>query len=130
MRLYLAVAAGGALGAVGRYALTTVVEPLFQPGFPAGTLAANVAGSFLMGVVVEVLALAWSPSEEMRVFLVVGVLGAFTTFSAFSMEAVGLVQQGALGAAAAYVVASVFLSLAAVVAGMRLFRAVLARAVS
>ena len=122
MRIYWAVAAGGALGAVSRYTLTAVVQPLFHPGFPVGTLAANVAGSFLMGALVELLALVWSPSEAMRAFLVVGVLGAFTTFSAFSMEAVGLVQQGAVIAAAAYIVASVFLSLAAVFGGMRLFR--------
>jgi len=118
----LAVAAGGALGAVCRYSFTAVIQPLFQPGFPVGTLAANVVGSFLMGALVEVLALVWSPSEAMRAFLVVGVLGAFTTFSAFSMEAVGLIQQGAVGAAVVYIVASVFLSLAAVFGGMRVFR--------
>ncbi|MHA1600639.1 MAG: fluoride efflux transporter CrcB [Alphaproteobacteria bacterium] len=122
MRLYFAVAAGGALGAVCRYSFTSVVVPLLQPGFPVGTLAANVAGSFLMGALVEVLALAWSPSEAMRAFLVVGVLGAFTTFSAFSMEAVSLLQQGSVSAAMVYILASVFLSLAAVFAGMRLFR--------
>lgn len=124
MRIYLAVAAGGAVGAVCRYSLTAVAAPLFQPGFPVGTLAANVAGSFLMGALVEVLALVWSPSEGMRAFLVVGVLGAFTTFSAFSMEAVGLLQRGAVSAAVAYIVASVFLSLAGVFGGMRLFRVV------
>jgi len=122
MRLHLAVAAGGALGAVSRYAFTAVVGSLFQPGFPVGTLAANVAGSFLIGAVVEVLALVWSPSEAMRAFLVVGVLGAFTTFSAFSLEAVGLLQQGSVGAAMAYILASVFFSLVGVFAGMRLFR--------
>ena len=128
MRLYFAVAAGGALGAVCRYTLTAVVAPLFQPGFPVGTLAANVAGSFLMGALVELLALIWSPSEAMRAFLVVGVLGAFTTFSAFSLEAVDLLQQGLVGAAMAYILASVFLSLAAVFAGMRLLRAILGTA--
>jgi len=125
MRLYLAVAAGGALGAVCRYALSEAVAPLLHPGFPVGTLAANVAGSFLMGALVEVLALVWSPPEEVRAFLVVGLLGAFTTFSAFSMEAVGLLQHGTVGAALAYIVASVLLSLAAVFGGMRFFRAAL-----
>ncbi|HEY5597477.1 MAG TPA: fluoride efflux transporter CrcB [Kiloniellales bacterium] len=122
MRLYLAVAAGGAVGAVSRYALGAAVEPLLHPGFPIGTLAANVAGSFLMGVLVEVLALVWSPPEAVRAFLVVGVLGAFTTFSAFSMEAVALLQDGAVGAATAYILASVVLSLAGIFAGMRLLR--------
>ena len=126
MRLYFAVAAGGALGAVCRYTLTAVVTPLFQPDFPVGTMVANVAGSFLIGALIEVLALVWSPSEAIRAFLVVGVLGAFTTFSAFSLEAVGLLQQGSVGAAMAYILASVFFSLVGVFAGMRLFRLVLA----
>jgi CrcB protein len=122
MKTYLAVAAGGAVGASGRYGFAAAVGPLFHPGFPVGTLAANVAGSFLMGALVEVLALVWSPSEAVRAFLAVGVLGAFTTFSAFSMEAVVLLQDGAIGAALAYVVASVGLSLAGIFAGMRLLR--------
>ena len=78
-----------------------------------------------MGALVEVLALAWSPPEAVRAFLVVGVLGAFTTFSAFSMEAVSLLQQGSVGAAMAYILTSVFLSLAGVFAGMRVFRVAL-----
>jgi fluoride exporter len=125
MKLYFAVAAGGALGALSRYSLTAAVVPLFQLDFPVGTLAANVAGSFLMGALVEVLALVWSPPEAVRAFLVVGVLGAFTTFSAFSLEAVGLLQQGLVGAAMAYILASVFLSIAAVFAGMRILRVAL-----
>jgi CrcB protein len=75
-----------------------------------------------MGALVEILALVWSPSEAVRAFLVVGVLGTFTTFSAFSMEAVTLLRQGATGAALAYILASVILSLAGVFAGMRLLR--------
>ena len=125
MKTYLAVAAGGAVGASGRYGFAAAVGPLFHPGFPIGTLAANVAGSFLMGALVEILALVWSPSEAVRAFLVVGVLGAFTTFSAFSQEAVELLRQGATGAALAYILASVILSLAAVFAGMRLLRVAL-----
>ena len=122
MKTYLAVAAGGAVGAGGRYGFVAAVGPLFNPGFPIGTLAANVAGSFLMGALVEILALVWSPSEAVRAFLVVGVMGTFTTFSAFSMEAVTLLWQGATGAALAYILASVILSLAGVFAGMRLLR--------
>ena len=122
MRIHLAVAAGGALGAVGRTLLVAAVEPLFYPGFPVGTLAANVIGSFLLGMLIEVMALVWSPSPELRAFLVVGVLGTFTTFSAFSLEAVELIRTGAIGAAVAYAAASVRLSLVGVFAGMRLFR--------
>jgi CrcB protein len=125
MKTYLAVAAGGAVGASGRYGFVAAVGLLFHPGFPIGTLTANVAGSFLMGVLVEILALVWSPPEAVRSFLVVGVLGAFTTFSAFSMEAVELLRQGATVAALAYILASVILSLAGVFAGMRLLRRVL-----
>jgi len=122
MKTYLAVAAGGAVGASGRYGFVAAVGLLYHPGFPIGTLIANVAGSFLMGALVEILALVWSPPEAVRAFLVVGVLGAFTTFSAFSMEAVTLLRQGATGAAVAYILASVILSLIGVFAGMRLLR--------
>ncbi|MEE8506041.1 MAG: CrcB family protein [Kiloniellales bacterium] len=90
-----------------------------------GTLAVNAVGSLLMGIFIEVSALVWSPSPEMRAALTVGVLGGFTTFSAFSMEVIALVEQGAPLQAALYVAASVILSLAGVFGGMRLFRIVL-----
>lgn len=125
MKLPLAVAAGGAIGALGRYGLVGGIDQWLGAAFPFGTLAANVLGSFAIGVFIEVTALVWSPSQELRALLVVGVLGSFTTFSAFSMEALLLFDGGAAGQAALYVVASVVLSLLGIFAGMRLPRLVL-----
>jgi len=126
MQMLIAVAAGGAVGAVGRYLVMSQVGHWLGASFPYGTLAVNVAGSFLLGALVEIMALVWSTSQEMRAFLVVGVLGAFTTFSAFSLDAVALFERGAVGAAALYIAASVFLAVAGLVAGLALFRLLLA----
>lgn len=125
MRIPLAVAAGGAVGAVARYLLTGLFGPWSGGGIPLGTLAANGIGSFLLGVFIEVTALVWSPSPELRALLAVGLMGAFTTFSTFSLETVLLFEQGDAGLAALYVLLSVVLSLAGLFAGMRLFRVAL-----
>jgi fluoride exporter len=129
MMTVLAVAAGGAIGAAGRYALTGWVERLLSVwlggGMPYGTLAVNVIGSFLLGVLVEVLALSLSVSPELRGLLVVGVLGGFTTFSAFSLDTVLLLERGEVGRAALYVLLSVGLSVGGLFAGLRLMRLVL-----
>lgn len=121
----LAVAAGGALGAVGRYLVMSGVGHVIGHGFPWGTLAVNIVGSFAMGVLIELLALVWSPPAELRALLVVGFLGAFTTFSTFSLDAWILVQRGATLAAAGYVAASVLLCVGGLVAGLHAARAVL-----
>lgn len=125
MRIPLAVAAGGALGALARYLMVGQIDLWLGAGFPLGTLAANVLGSFLMGVLIEILALVWSASEALRALLAVGVLGSFTTFSSFSVETLLLMEAGAPGQAAFYVLASVLLSLAGIFAGMRLSRVAL-----
>lgn len=124
MRIPLAVAAGGAVGAVARYLVVTQAGLWLGGGLLLGTLAVNAVGSLLMGIFIEVSAPVWSP--EMRAALTVGVLGGFTTFSAFSLDVIALVEQGAPLPAALYVAASVILSLAGVYGGMRLFRIVLA----
>ena len=126
MKMILAIAAGGALGAVGRHLLAHHVNTLAGGGFPLGILVCNVLGSFLMGVLVEVMALTWSASLEMRAFLAVGVLGAFTTFSTFSLDAVLLVQRGDLAKAGLYVAASVTLSILGLMLGLQAARSVLA----
>ncbi len=128
-QILIAVALGGALGALGRYAMVSQVSHALGPwlgGFPLGTLGVNVLGSFAMGLLVEVFALAWSPPEALRALLTVGLLGAFTTFSTFSMEAVLLYERGALVQAAVYIAASVVLSIAGFVAGLALIRAIFA----
>lgn len=126
MKLILAIAAGGAFGAVARHFVAHQAAVWFGQGFPVGTLAVNVIGSFIMGVVIETMALGWSASAELRGFLTVGVLGAFTTFSTFSLDVAVLVQRGETLNAGLYIAASVILSIAGLFAGLMLMRAVMA----
>jgi CrcB protein len=124
MMTFLHVAAGGALGAVLRLGVTLGMARVSGPGFPLGVLTVNVLGSFLIGGLVV---LSFHRGlEHLNPFLVTGVLGGFTTFSTFSLEALTLYERGAAGAAVAYVGLSVGLSLAAVALGAWLARAVLA----
>ena len=113
---------GGGIGAMLRFALALWVEEHAQVSFPWGTLTVNVVGSFAMGALVEISALVWSPSPELRALLAVGVLGAFTTFSTFSLDVAALIGRGAHAAAGAYIALSVVLSIAAFFAGLHLFR--------
>ena len=125
MNMMFAVACGGALGAMGRHLISGQVMRWAGGGFPWGTLTVNVAGSFLLGLLVEYLAQRWSATQEIRGFLVVGVLGGFTTFSAFSLDAVLLLERGSLIPAFAYIGGNVLLSIGAMFAGLLLFRHVL-----
>jgi len=121
----LAVATGGALGAMMRHFSVVFAVRLWGDGFPYGTLAVNVLGSFIIGVLLEAMALKWQVSQEMRGFLVTGILGGFTTFSAFSFDFFKLAETHQAVAAGVYLTASVGLSLAAVFAGVFLMRGVL-----
>jgi len=121
----MAIAVGGAIGAVARHYASDQVMRLVGMGFPFGTLLVNVVGSFAMGALVEVMALRWSVGPELRGFLTVGVLGAFTTFSTFSLDFVVLTERGQLGLAVLYAVVSVALSVAGLFAGMHLLRGIL-----
>jgi CrcB protein len=125
MKLIGWVAAGGAAGATMRYLVMIAASHLWGITFPWGTLTVNVLGSLILGVLVEAMALTWSVSEGVRAFLVIGVLGAFTTFSTFSLDVVTLYEKGEWGFAAAYVLASVILSVLALFAGLALARAAL-----
>jgi fluoride exporter len=125
MKLIGWVAAGGAAGAAMRYLVMIAASHLWGITFPWGTLTVNVLGSLILGVLVEAMALTWSVSEGVRAFLVIGVLGAFTTFSTFSLDVVTLYEKGEWGFAAAYVLASVILSVLALFAGLALARAAL-----
>ena len=126
MKLVLAIAIGGAIGAVGRHYVSVAMTMFMGHGFPWGTLVVNVAGSFLMGMLIETMALVWSPSLEMRALLTVGVLGAFTTFSTFSLDVATLYERGAPIILSIYVATSVGVSILALFAGLRLMRLVLA----
>ena len=115
------VAVGGGAGAVARYGLSLAAQRWLGSGWPFGTLAANVLGGLLMGM------LATSrghDQERLRLLLGVGILGGFTTFSAFSLETVQMIETRAFGQAIAYVALSVALSLGAVIAGLVLARRV------
>jgi len=119
----LTVFLGAGLGGVLRWLVGLAALRAFGPAFPWGTLAVNVAGCFAIGVVAALVATRL-PGETARLFLMTGLLGGFTTFSAFSLDAVALWERGALGLAGAYVAASVLVSIAAVVAGLALGRGI------
>lgn len=121
---WIAVAAGGAVGATLRHAVNQIAVHFWGADFPWGTLAVNILGSFIMGVFVGAFALFWDVSQTMRLFLTVGVLGGFTTFSAFSLDSVLLLQRGQMIEAVSYILGSVILSLGGLVAGMMLVRMV------
>lgn len=114
------VALGGAIGASLRHLTNVGAARLFGPGFPIGTLVVNVLGSFLMGVLV--VALSRKGMAHLSPLLLTGLLGGFTTFSAFSLDALTLWERGAALQATLYVGASVLLSLAALAAGLFLAR--------
>ena len=117
------VAGGGAIGAVLRHLAGLVALRLGGPAFPWGTLFVNVAGSLAMGLLVGWLARRSGGAEaELRLFLATGVLGGFTTFSAFSLDIVALVERGAAVTGAAYALGSVLLGVAALVAGLAIAR--------
>lgn len=120
----LLVAAGGALGSVLRYLIGIWTLRSFGPSFPWGTLTVNITGSFLIGVFAEVIARKFGASAEMRVFLITGILGGYTTFSAFSLDAITLVERGEPVTALIYIASSVLLSALAVFAGLALMRAI------
>lgn len=120
------VALGGAAGAVARYLLSVQSARLFGTAWPYGTFAANVAGGFLMGVLVSALALRAGGDERLRLLLAVGVLGGFTTFSAYSLELALMIERRDYAGAAVYAALSVVASVAALFAGMVLVRRVFA----
>lgn len=122
MQMILSIAAGGALGAVARHFLSHRVALFAGHNFPYGTMTVNILGSFLMGMMITLFARKFSLSQEVQAFLTVGLLGGFTTFSAFSMETVLLIERNEMGQAALYVAASVLLAIGGLFAGIYLGR--------
>ncbi len=118
----LQVALGGAIGAALRYLAGVAVFRMWHASFPLGVLSVNVVGSFLMGLFVVLAAKKglthWGP------FVMTGILGGFTTFSAFSLETITLYERGAIGQAAAYVALSVVLSVGGLMAGLWVARGI------
>ncbi|NBJ12344.1 fluoride efflux transporter CrcB [Microvirga arsenatis] len=128
MTSYLLVFLGAGLGGALRHGVTIGCARVCGTSFPWGTLAVNVVGSFAMGAMAAWLALkageGWS--EPLRLFLTTGILGGFTTFSAFSLDAVVLWERGQTGLAGMYVAASVLLSIAGLLGGLAAVRALAA----
>lgn len=125
MNVILQVAMGGALGAVLRYGAVQAAARAFSLGTPVGTVFVNLVGSFLMGVV-AVWFLERVGDAKAAPFVMAGVLGGFTTFSAFSLDAITLWEQGRQTVAMAYVVGSVLGAIMALMAGVLTMRAILA----
>ncbi|HIF60838.1 MAG TPA: fluoride efflux transporter CrcB [Rhodospirillales bacterium] len=126
MSIILSIAAGGAVGAIGRYLTMEGVNYCLGSGFPYATLIVNVAGSFFLGSLISLLGITWSPSAEIRGFLIVGLLGSFTTFSTFSSDVIALLEQGEFLSASLYIIVSVIFSVLALFSGILFFRHLLA----
>jgi CrcB protein len=122
MNAYLAVFLGAGLGGALRHGVNVVALRLIGSNFPIGTVAVNVAGSFIMGLLAAWFALKADPGQAWRLFLTTGILGGFTTFSTFSLDAALLWERGQPAVAAVYVVVSVAMALLGLFAGPLLVR--------
>ena len=120
--LYLIVFIGAGIGGALRHGVNVGAARLFGYGFPFGTLIVNIAGSFLMGLLAGYFAFRPGISQHMKLFLTTGILGGFTTFSAFSLDTAPLIERHAFGMAAGYIVGSVAASLSALFFGLATFR--------
>lgn len=124
MQAIALVGAGGAIGAAARYGVGVLVGRMGITGFPWATLAVNIVGSLAMGLLVGYLAQATPPNQgSIRLFAAVGLLGGFTTFSAFSLDVVTMLERAQIFPAIGYAVASFAFSLLALVAGLMIVRA-------
>jgi CrcB protein len=119
---YLIIFLGGGLGAALRHAVNLAAARAFGTAFPYGTLGINITGSFVMGLVAAYFAFKGDASQHWRLFLTTGILGGYTTFSAFSLDAALLYERGEMGMAALYVLASVAISIVGLFAGLALVR--------
>jgi CrcB protein len=126
MKLLLLASAGGAIGAGARHLVNVGMGRMLGTAFPWGTLTVNIVGSFLMGLLIEYFLLRGISSSETRTFLATGILGGFTTFSAFSLDVAVLMDRKEHAAAALYMAGSVGISILMLYAGFALARQVLA----
>ncbi len=120
------IALGSALGGVGRYLAGGLAQRLFETTFPTGTLAVNIAGSFLLGLIIQYAIETPTLGPEMRAFLTIGFCGGFTTFSTFSFEAARLLEDGEWTRGLAYIGLSLVVSLAATFVGFAMARQLVA----
>ena len=118
----ISIAVGGALGALLRYFLGNQISIIFGTNFPWGILLINIFGSFLMGITIESFNLFSISNEPMQKFLTVGILGAFTTFSTFSLDAIDLITKNRIFDAFLYIFASVILAIGFLFLGIQLVK--------
>ena len=119
---YLVVFLGGGLGATLRHGVNLVSARFFGTGFPFNTLIENVSGSLVMGLLAAYFSFKGDASQHWRLFFTTGILGGYTTFSAFSLDSVLMYERGEIALAALYVLGSVALSIAGLFAGLALVR--------
>ncbi|HEX2841457.1 fluoride efflux transporter CrcB [Hyphomicrobium sp.] len=125
MQASIAIFFGAGLGGLLRHAFNTWITALIGSGYPYGILAINVIGSTVMGIVAGWFAFKGEAPQELKLFLTTGILGGFTTFSAFSLDTALLIERGESWLAATYVIASVVLSIFGLFAGLWAMRALL-----
>jgi CrcB protein len=126
MGVIAAVGVGGGIGALIRYYVASWIQPAWWPGFPFGIFVVNITGGLVMGLLTALMALKLNVSPEMRAFLTTGILGGYTTFSTFSLDSALLIERGAWGQAALYVIGSAVLSILAIFVGFWAIRAIYA----
>ncbi len=122
--IWLAVAIGGAIGAMARHGVSRISMHILGPNFPWGTLSVNIIGSFAMGLLISWFAIKEPTSPALRAFFTVGILGAFTTFSTFSLDVVTLYRDRTIFDAGGYLLASVVLSISGLLLGLLIGRQV------
>ncbi|WP_151953378.1 fluoride efflux transporter CrcB [Sphingomonas sp. EC-HK361] len=122
MAAFLIVFLGAGIGGMARHGVNLFAVRVMSVDFPWGTLAVNVVGSFLMGLIAEYFAMRTHLPQQWRLFLTTGVLGGFTTFSAFSLDTALLVEKGRMMTALGYALGSVVLSVGALFAALALVR--------
>jgi fluoride exporter len=121
MKILLAIGTGSFIGGASRYLLSLFIQTRFPSSFPFGTFSVNLIGCFLIGLVFG-LSEKGNVSPEWRLFLATGILGGFTTFSAFSLESINLMRSGQLSYAFAYIASSILLGLVATFTGIYLIK--------
>ena len=125
MKSYLLVFVGGGIGASLRHAVNLISARGLGTAFPWGTFLINISGSLAMGLIAGYLAFKGDASQPWRLFVMTGILGGYTTFSAFSLDAALLYERGEIGAALFYVLGSVVLSIAGLFAGLWIVRSLM-----
>ncbi|MGH8762876.1 MAG: fluoride efflux transporter CrcB [Nitrosospira sp.] len=122
MNAFLAVFLGAGIGGALRHAVNLAALKLLGSGFPFGTVAVNIIGSFIMGLAIGWFALKTDPGQMWRLFLTTGILGGFTTFSAFSLDAALLIERGAYAMASVYILTSLIASVGGLFLGLLFVR--------